>query len=75
MKKFVYQVQYSDNPYHKRGDIDCIDCITRFTVYSESRDQAYLFAMMLESKWCADNPTIKSMAATQMILVSVQEVD
>lgn len=75
MKKFVFQVQYSDNPYHKRGDIDCIDCITRFTVYADCREQAFMLAMMFESKWCAENPKIKRMAATQMMLVSVQGVD
>lgn len=72
MKKFVFQVQYSDNPNHKG---DCIDCITRFTVYADCKEQAFMLAMMFESKWCAENPKIKRMAATQMMLVSVQGVD
>lgn len=75
MRKFVFQVQYSDNPYAKRGAVDCIDCITRFTVYAETREQAFMLAMMLESKWCSDNPKIKRMAATNLVLVSVQGVD
>ena len=72
MRKFVFQVQYSDNPYHKG---DCIDCITRFTVYAETKEQAFMLAMMFESKWCSDNPKIKRMAATNLVLVSVQGVD
>ena len=75
MRKFVFQVQYSDNPYSKRGAVDCIDCITRFTIYAESREQAFMLGMMFESKWCSDNPKIKRMASTDLVLVSVQEVD
>ena len=75
MRKFIFQVQYSDNPYSKKGNIDCIDCITRFTVYAESKEQAFMLAMMFESKWCSENPKIKRMAATDLVLVSVQGVD